>query len=335
MTTKLMTRAHRTRFAGMTLVELMVALAIGSFLLLGAVTVFMQGRSTFRTNENVARLQENARFVLDAIEPDIRMAHYFGLTTRAGKITNRASQSDPHAGLGPSSCANNWAVDLDNAVEGTNGAYPWACAATGNHQAGSDTITIRRVEEDALPNPPAPAAGTMYLQSWRLQPGQIFTGSPVPTSDSSSSVHELVVNGYYVSDDSSLSTPDNDVPSLRVKTLVPGPAIQDQEVLPGVEDMQIQFGVDTDAVDMAGRGVVDRFVDADHAIITPGAVGFIPDAEILAVRVWVRVRAERPEVGYENTTNYVYADENFTASDSFRRAVVSKTIYLRNARPAS
>src|SRR5690606_21019944 len=46
---------------GVTLIELMVALAIGSFLMIGAVTVFMQGRTTFRVTESIARLQENAR----------------------------------------------------------------------------------------------------------------------------------------------------------------------------------------------------------------------------------------------------------------------------------
>ncbi len=327
--------SRRPRPGGMTLIELLVALAIGSFLLLGAVTVFMQGRSTFHVNESIARLQENARFVLDTIEPDIRMAHYFGLTTREGKIANRVSQLQAHDGLGPSACSNNWAIDLDRAVEGSDNSYPWTtatCDAFGAFQAGSDTITIRRAEEDPVA---APVAGTMYIQSWRLQPGSIFTGATPPSSDPNAAIHELVVHGYYVSDDSSLSTPDNAVPSLRMKTLATGPAVRDEEVLPGVEDMQIQFGVDTDLVGSPGRGVVDLFVGPDAAIITEGAAGFLPDAEILAVRVWLLMRAERIEVGYTNSTSYSYAGVNVTPNDSYRRLLVSKTIYLRNARPAS
>ena len=60
----------------MTLIELLVALAIGTFLMIGAVTVFMQGRAAFRVIESLARLQENGRFALDALERDIRMAQY-------------------------------------------------------------------------------------------------------------------------------------------------------------------------------------------------------------------------------------------------------------------
>ncbi len=326
---------RRIRFVGMTLVELMVALAIGSFLMLGAITVFMQGRATFRVNESVARLQENARFALDAIEPDIRMVHYFGLTTRSGKINGRAPQTDPHT-LGPSGCADNWAVDLDNAIEGSNGAYPWACAPRGTFEPGTDTLTVRRAGREALDSS-ALEAGTMYVQSARVQPGRIFVGTSVPAGydAGTSETHELVVNGYYVDQTSSLTTADNPVPSLRMKTLTTGPAVRDEEVLPGVEDLQFQLGVDTDVEGAAGRGGVDRFVNADDPILDPASGSYLPDAEILAVRVWVRVRAERRETGYENTNTYAYADESFTANDSYRRLVVSKTIYLRNARPAS
>jgi type IV pilus assembly protein PilW len=49
---------------GMTLIELMVALAIGAFLMIGAISVFVQSRTTFRVTESVSRLQETARFAL-------------------------------------------------------------------------------------------------------------------------------------------------------------------------------------------------------------------------------------------------------------------------------
>ena len=49
-----------------------------------------------------------------------------------------------------------------------------------------------------------------------------------------------------------------------------------------------------------------------------------------------RLRAERPENGFTDTTNYVYADQNVPPfNDQFRRIVVTKTIYLRNARSAA
>src|SRR5690606_18717744 len=112
---------------GMTLIELMVALAIGSFLLLGAVTVFVQSQAAFRLNEASARLQENARFALGAIEPDIRMAYYFGLTTRPDRIRGRATADDPVAFAVGGDCGRNWSVNLDAAIDGTNNVYAWTC----------------------------------------------------------------------------------------------------------------------------------------------------------------------------------------------------------------
>ena len=99
----------------MTLIELMVALAIGAFLMIGAITVFMQGRTTFRITESVARLQENGRFAIDRLEPDIRMAHYWGLTTRTYRIRGLAGPADPN-GPGPDTCGNNWTIDLEKSV---------------------------------------------------------------------------------------------------------------------------------------------------------------------------------------------------------------------------
>ncbi len=111
-----------------------------------------------------------------------------------------------------------------------------------------------------------------------------------------------------------------------MKTLVAGGTIEDREVLPGVEDMQIQLGIDTDPVGAANRGVLDRYVNADDVLLATSAV--------VAVRVWLRIRAERIENGFRDTAIYRYADGSAGPFlDSFRRVVVSKTIYLRNARP--
>ncbi|NNC66201.1 MAG: hypothetical protein HKN84_15570 [Gammaproteobacteria bacterium] len=332
------TYTPRRRLAGLTLVELMVALSIGAFLVIGAITVFMQSRTTFRVSESISRLQENARYVLDSLEPDLRMAHYWGLTSRTIKIQGRATPLDPiPAGLAVANdCGQNWAINLAEEIGGTNNGYAWACPAfNGAPQPTADTLVIRRVSEDPII---LPQAGILYIQSARFQDGQLFPGPAVPPGyvAATSQTHQLIVNGYYVSPNSTLDTPGNPIPSLRMKTLIGGgaggPRIVDQEVLPGVEDFQVQFGIDTDPVGAVNRGSIDRYVNPGDPIITPGDPAFLPDAQLLAVRLWFRIRAERPENGFTDTTNYVYADQNVAApNDQFRRTIVSRTIYIRNA----
>lgn len=314
----------------MTLIELMVALAIGLFLLLGAMTVYLQSRQTFQVNESVARLQENGRFALDAMEPDIRMGHYWGLTTRTNKIQGRAAPGEMST-LGAAvanDCGDNWSIDLDAGFEATNGSYAWGCAAHGDGaQANSDTLVVRRAAEQATATP---VANTLYIQSARFQDSQLFEGPTLPTgySATTSESHELVVDGYYVSQSSALG---DDIPSLRVKRLGTGgagPEVKDEEVLPGVEDMQVQLGVDTDPFGAPNRGSIDRYVNPGDAILAN------PDVQVLAIRIWLRLRAERPEPGFTDDQSYTYADQDIDPPmDGYRRMVVSKTIYIRNARP--
>lgn len=335
---------NRHKQNGMTLIELMVALAIGAFLMIGAITVFMQSRTTFRVTESLSRLQENARIAIEIMEPDIRMAHYWGLTTTTASIANRAG---PAAGAFPGltasmqSCGNNWVVNFDQAVSGSNNSFGLGCfplAAFGPVEANADTVVVRRVAEDAETLPLAGAGTPLRLLTVRgTDESRIFTGNALPAGFNAATnrIHRVIVNGYYVSRSSSATTAGiNVVPSLRVRSLQPNGTVLDQELIAGVEDLQVQFGIDTDPPDADNRGSIDRYVNVNDPLVEP----FNPasNVEILSVRIWLRVRAERLENGFRDTAIYQYADQNVGPfNDAFRRMVVSKTIYLRNARPAS
>ncbi len=61
---------------GFTLVELMVALALSTFLLGGLVLTYVSGRTAATDAENLSRLQENMRFVSDHLLRDVRNAGF-------------------------------------------------------------------------------------------------------------------------------------------------------------------------------------------------------------------------------------------------------------------
>lgn len=318
-----------TTQSGMTLIELMVALAIGMFLMIGAMTVFMQSRTTFKVTESISRLQENARFALEALESDVRMAQYWGFVSRGELILGRRDPTQP-PGIGPATCGQNWTINLNQAVQGTNNSYGWACAGQAPVEVNSDTLVVRHVGDD-LVTPPN-LAGQLAVVTSRYN-GTVFNTAAIPggydVAGGFAQVHRLMVNGYYVR-----RAAGTVPPALRRKTLQTDGTIGDEEVMSGVEDLQVQFGIDTDPPGAANRGSVDRYVNPDNPIIDPTNAAFDPNVEILAVRVWLRIRAERPENGFVDQTNYVYADQNVPAiGDNFRRVLVSKTIYLRNTRP--
>lgn len=64
--------SHRSN-AGFTLVEMMVALAVGSFLLAGLSSVMFSSKRTYDIQNGLAGVQENGRFVIDELGRTVRM----------------------------------------------------------------------------------------------------------------------------------------------------------------------------------------------------------------------------------------------------------------------
>lgn len=71
------------RSEGYSLIELMVAMALGVLLLSGVLAVFLGSRATYETTDRLSRVQDNGRFALDSIVRDIRAAGYLGCSRRA------------------------------------------------------------------------------------------------------------------------------------------------------------------------------------------------------------------------------------------------------------
>ena len=321
------------REAGVTLVEILVALAIGSFLMIGAIQIYTQSRHAFIVNESIARVQETAQFAMDTIEADVRMASNWGRHSRGSAIEGRSLLGTPNPkGLTvptgtTGSCGATWAFDLARPIQGSNNAYNLPCAPVAGAvaQAASDIVTTRRATVAATALQP----GRLQIQSTRIQ-GELFQDGVVPAAfdPAASETHDLLVNTYYVAADSALIP---GAPTLRRKSLqvVGGaPTIVDQEVAPGVENMQLQFGVDVDA-----DNTVDRYVNPGDPMLNPADAAFVPGSRVITARIWLLVRGVEREIGIQDGRNYTPGDVplgNF--NDQYRRIQVSKTILLRNAR---
>lgn len=347
-------RPLRGAARGFTLIELMVAMAIGVTTVIAALQMLATARAVYRVNERIARLQEQARTAFAVIEPDIEMAGFYGFTRAAetirlirggdtGAVVASASAlrqfplrpgdalPDAVSGLPPGAhaCGVNFAVDVSMPVQGSNDAFALgrspaaSCKAyQGRAQGGADTLTARRVgTQPAIPEPNRLQIYAARDTSLSAQSMFVDGNTPGPIDDDHQ-VHDLVVRTYYVARD---SVGQRDAPALRVKSLTrsgTGLIFDEDEVMTGVEDLQVQFGV---SPDRSGR--VSHYVDPDSPEL--------PAAQIVSVRLWLRVRADEAEPSFSDTRTYRYADVEFTPSGaerSFRRVVMSRTITLRNAR---
>jgi len=312
---------------GLTMVELLVALAIGSFLIIGSVQIYNQSRQAFVVNESIARVQETAQFAMDTIEADLRMASNWGRNSRPLTVEGRSliGTVNPNGLPEPADCGQGWALDLAQTLDGENNTYTLPCAAVGGVQANSDSFTVRRVTVDPQPL----QAGRLQVQTTRIQ-GELFADGVVPAlfSPADSTTHNLLVNTYYVAANSTLIP---GVPTLRRKTLganAGGPIVLDQEIAPGVESVQIQLGIDVNE-----DNTVDRYVNPGDEIYNPAAAGYVPGARVMTARIWLVVRGVTTEFGLQDNRNYQPGNANMgQQNDGFRRLQVSKTILLRNAR---
>ncbi|HEY8507353.1 MAG TPA: PilW family protein [Steroidobacteraceae bacterium] len=364
-------RGSRPAERGLTMVELLVGLVISSLIIVGSVFVYSQSRTTQRLNETHARLQEYGRYAISILEPDIQLAGYYGFSNnpldfrlidgdKQIPVSQLEQVDSPYRITGlevAHACGPNFIFDLAMSVQGTDNTYGLSCApngGAGTAVAGTDTLTIRRASTTAVE--PNDGRVQLYANSLKRVNQFIFwseDGEAPGVIDSTREVRNLIVRTYYISQNSD-GMPG--MPSLRRKHLGTSesgaPAIIDEEILPGVEDLQVQFGIDTgDHNGIAGidvdddnngipdnvNGLVSRYVDPGDPLLFPPTAANPAGrrAQVVAVRIWLRIRAEQPDPAFTDTRTYKYAGVEFTptgADAHIRRALVSRTIYLRNAR---
>jgi type IV pilus assembly protein PilW len=242
-----------------------------------------------------------------------------------------------------SDCGDNFVVDLSATVQASDGDYPYPadCGAQGGgHYGNSDTITLRRT---AL-NDEGATGETVQLYTNRLFPmdQRLFIDAVAPGSveDGMREIRDLLVQTYYVATD---AEGHPGVPALRIKQLIPsagGPVWDDREIIRGVEDLQFEFGVDP-GQDTDGDGEPDDVSNDGMADLVNGnALRYVPpgdplmlSGQVVAVRVWIRVRAQEPETGFVDDRTYNYGSTvGYKPDDNFRRVLMSRTIFLRNTR---
>ena len=340
-----------TYASGFTLIELMLAMLIGLIIMGGVMQMFITTRDTQRTSEEQMQLVADARFVLDTISYDLRHAGLWGGTNESNLIIcGRATATtftcppadDP--GNAVNDCSgNDWYRDLARPVLASNNLNPFAgTCATQGYQPGTDVLGLHYA--DSLPIPTgavageegALAGGVIYVRS-NILGGQIFAGNTYPATsivpkwidnpiDSRTKNYTLRSPVYYVSDYT--NAVGDGVPSLHRVELIAGPEMDDQVLIPGVENLQFEFGVDT-----TGDFQVDTYMNA--ANVTLG--GYWTTGDVIAVKISLLMRAITPDRdGIGGTQTYTLAGgtaaggATVTFADGVHRFLMTRIVRLRN-----
>ncbi len=298
---------HRQR--GFSMVELIIAMALGLFLMAALVQILLSGKEAFSSVNHLSRIQENGRIATSMLAGDLKRAGYMGGNSDIPNIFGSAGQTA--AAISCATGDTSWGRMVTQRVVGlndTNAGY--ACITNASYLRG-DILTVRYASPWISGAPLA--AGQMYLRS-SLFEGKIFAGvdQALGTNlvlDQPQSVHDLVTHSYYVGN-SGRTCSGLPVPSLfRVRLNINnGPPLV-EELLPGVEHHQVQYGVG------------GQYINADAVVDW---------SQVVTARFWLLIRSECPETGYADNNTYTLGDINYITSDSFPRQLYSSVVMLRN-----
>lgn len=332
---------------GLTLVELMVALALSLVLMGGAFVLFSANKTTYQMQEGVSLLQESGRYAINQIRADLQKAGYGGCLSPQDSPVISVLVSNPPAYL-----------DAISAGSPISGQDDVSTVSVGGKAVldGTDVIDIRGplrssmsyVDGKIFPQQSITVTGNStgfatneYLMIADCGGADIFRASSVtpnggadPTTvighddtvntlatlsrkfGADSVVMELFIYSYFIADTGRTSSAGDPILALYREDGSNNP----QEILEGVENLQITYGLDTDA-----DNEVDSFLEADA----------VSDwSEVVDVRVSLLVNSV--EASAQTESDYIYLPVGSTsvspdAGDYRMRQEFASVINLRNA----
>lgn len=328
---------------GISLVEILVALVISLFLLGGIIQVYVGNKTSYRFTDAVGRVQENARFAMDTMAEDLRMAGFFGCAIFDQNDTeNIVNNLDPD-GAG-------YNEDLYNFLDG--GILD---GTEGDGLNGSDSITLKGAKPNQVNvKPPygSTSASIHVTANDDIEPGDIVMVSNCKgadifqltnkTSSTTASQNAMVHNtgsgspGNYNPDNCKganahclSQTYGSDSSMFELQTVTyqieagesGEPALWryefdvGEELVEGIEQMQILYGLDT-----TGDDFPNQYVTIDN----------VPDTfDVVSIRLMLLVRSDAEGVtAGDQTINF--NGLTFVAGDTRLRQVFNTTITLRN-----
>ena len=318
---------------GFSLVELMVAIALGVFLVLGVTNILFSGQQSFNATNRIARIQENGQLAKNMIINDLKRARFMGVNTTLNDDNSGPLGSLQNAVAVAPTCDNTWGQMIEQGLFGlddndidTNGAT-YACITNiGNGTVGSrirgDILTVRYASPQEIANVNVFALNPtrLYIRN-SLSPSAswIFTGQNEDISTRAlhpiMSDHELMAFSYYIGDSNRPNCAGNgNIPSLfRIRLDATGQPMR-EELFPGMEDFQVQFSVDG-----------TTYQDADA--VTDWST-------VRATQIWLLARSECQEGGHNDNRTYTLAGIDYTPNngngDGYRRQLYTSVINHRN-----
>ena len=331
---------------GMSLVEMMVALVISLFLLAGIVQVYLANRTSYTFSESISRIQENGRFALDTMTQDLRMVGFFGCAIFDPLDTSSLVNNLNPAGTGYDPLIHDFiAQGLLGGTEndGLNGSDSITLRGAKPNQATVEPPFNVSTSANIFVSAIASILPGDIVMLSNCRGGDIF--QVTNKTAGGGATQEAIVHNTGAGNDPGNYNPDScggggnnhclsqtygtdssmfELQSVTYSIAVGAsgePALwrsengTDVELIEGIEQMQILYGVDTNG---------DNF--ANQYVISTAVANMLT---VMSVRLMLLVRSDSDGVT-EDAQVYNYNGAPTTAADQRLRQVFSTTIALRN-----
>lgn len=315
--------------AGFSVIELMVSLGLSMILAVAVVTVFVNNSHSFNQDENVSRMQDDARHALREIAFEISMAgHYAELLVPAGVQPDASLTIGTDCGpagqlnwmyrtVQPGTDTSLSITAVDNA-NGGSAAAAHSCFAAGEVADGSDIISIKRVagaSAGVLRNDAVylRTNGTQGLLYSAPMPGAPSVVVPAPNAD-----WEYRPSIYYIRQYA--NAPGDGIPTLCKKVLRGAtPGMRTECLATGIENLQIEYGVDTSENGQPNVYVTDPTLAEIQNVVS--------------ARIFLLARTTDIDTKYTNSkTISISNSPDYSPNDSFHRRVFSTNVAIQNIR---
>ncbi|MDX1405810.1 MAG: PilW family protein [Woeseiaceae bacterium] len=314
---------------GLGLVELMVAMLLSLLLSIAVISVFTANSRAFKQDENVLRMQDDARHALRELAFDLSMAGHYADLLIPGSVTPDNSLT-LGTDCGPIAAAD-WmyqmvtagtsqslsVLALDNATA-ANAAANFSCIDAAEFQAGTDIVAIKRV---AGVRTAIPSAGGVYLRT-NGTVGLLFqepiTGTPVINVPNPRSDWEYRPSIFYIRNYAEVA--GDGIPTLCRKTLGGlAPTMTTECLASGIENLQVEYGIDTSA-------------DGNANVFLPNPT-LAQMQTVVSARIFIQARTLLEDQRYDNDKTYTISNAPpFVPNDGFRRRIESTTVTIQNIR---
>ncbi len=337
------------RQPGFSIIELMVALAIGSVLLLALATLFMNTSSARAEIDKSSRQIESGRYAMQVLSDDIRHAGYYGpLINAPTNVGGLTALPDPCLTTA-ANIQNSAFLPLQGyAGAASSGALGLSCiASAAGYKANTGVLVVRRIDTTVSTAPNAPTASYFNIQASGC------AGDPAPyvLNTDAAGPYTLHSNGapgctpitsaplatlspyytriYFVStcsgSDCSAVGADT-VPTLKRIDIHPG-STTITPIVDGIENVQFDYGIDTTAA--PGDGVPDVYTNTSaHTATTPQNIGEWQN--VMTVRVYLLARNLETSSGFAETKTYPLGPVSVSPTDSYRRHAYNELVRLNN-----